>query len=119
LGVVEMPHTRCIVGHRVERAGKVIMEGYVTMESLVQGEHAKEVRRWLGSGGGTFACPEQRCEIVGLLAAKRALTEVKALGGDFMVDDTARQFEVGVGDGTFVIGSSKLGLDVRGKREAP
>ena len=94
------------------------MERDIAVVPLVQRHEAQQVRRRFRSGGRAFAGPEEGGEVVGFIA-DCAFTQVKALGGDFVLEEATGEFKVGVGNGTWMVGRGELLLDVQREGKAP
>lgn len=87
LGVSEVLEAGCIVSCLVENAREVIRKADVTVEALVETTNAEEFGGGLGSGGASFAGPEQSAGVVGP-AEGCAFANVKTLGTTVLVEDT-------------------------------
>jgi hypothetical protein len=96
-GVRKRVQTRCIVSHGVFGSRDVVFEGVVSMVPLVKGLNAQKVRSGGVGGDGPLAMPIHRGKIV-RAGFGRALADVEALGGCFIVDDAPGELQVGVGD---------------------
>jgi hypothetical protein len=85
-----------IVCHVVPFALKVILEVKVPMEALMDRSHAQEFGRWAGRRGGPFVAPEHGGEIVRFVLGG-AFSDIKALGGCFLLEEATGKFKIGVG----------------------
>jgi hypothetical protein len=97
-----MPKARTIVGHGIGRALDIVEESEIAKVTLVQTRDEKKVGRWTRCGSGAFAMPDDRRNVVAQTLGC-ALPAVHFLHQDVLMGDSAREFQIRVGDGTLGI----------------
>jgi hypothetical protein len=97
-----MPKARAIIGHGIGGALDIVEESKIAKVTLVQTQDAKKVGRWTRCGSGAFALPDN-CRNVVAQTLGRVLPAVHFLHQDVLMGDSAREFQIRVGDGTLGI----------------
>jgi hypothetical protein len=87
---------------------------------LMDGYHAKEVRRWACGCGGPLPGPVHGCNVVGGVFGG-TLADVVALDDSLLLEEAAGQFLVGVGDvaSPAVVAGEEASLDGDGDWHPP
>ena len=79
LCVSKVPKTRCIIGHRIGRAGNMVIAKAVAMVTLVEAAQAKKVGGRITGGDGAFGGAADGWGIV-VEEGESAFTGVDGLG---------------------------------------
>jgi len=103
--VRQMEQARGVIAHFVLGARDVIMQGDVPVETLVPGLKAQQVGWGCIGGSRAFALPVESGCVVSF-GEQCVLTDVKILGGSFVMEKATGQFEVRVCEGAPWVGGA-------------
>jgi hypothetical protein len=118
-GVRQVEKAGGVVGHTIGRAGNVVVEAHVTVETLVQAVHAEQVCGCAVGGDRAFATSGDGRKVI-VDQGDGVLANVGQGGQDILVSQDASQLQVAVGDRAGGVGGrDHVGLNVRREPVAP